>query len=86
MPSRPNRCTLPRLRRWMRRQCFRELLLLVLVLSASSGARGVRFTLDRKECLTEYVNWVGDVVHGNFVVVSADAWGDWEQNGVDLVV
>ncbi|CAI7789055.1 unnamed protein product [Closterium sp. NIES-54] len=86
MHSRPNRCILPRLRRWMRRQCFRELLLLVLVLSASSGAHGVRFTLDRKECLTEYVNWVGDVVHGNFVVVSADAWGDWEQNGVDLVI
>ncbi|CAI5486039.1 unnamed protein product [Closterium sp. Naga37s-1] len=86
MHSRPNRCILPRMRWWMRRQCFRELLLLVLVLSASSGARGVRFTLDRKECLTEYVNWVGDVVHGNFVVVSADAWGDWEQNGVDLVI
>ncbi|GJP39111.1 hypothetical protein CLOM_g23501 [Closterium sp. NIES-68] len=26
------------------------------------------------------------VVQGNFVVISADSWGDWEHNGVDLAV
>ncbi|GJP47118.1 hypothetical protein CLOM_g6351 [Closterium sp. NIES-68] len=84
--SSSNPCRVPRLRLRRRLRPIGQLLLLALALSASSRAGGVRFTLDRKECLVQYVNWVGDVVHGNFVVVSADSWGDWEHNGVDLVI
>lgn len=66
-----------------------RLVLIALLLVAPflpSRVRAVHFTLDKKECLSFHVGWVGDIVHGNFVVVSADSWGDWEHNGVDLVV
>ncbi|CAI5474485.1 unnamed protein product [Closterium sp. Yama58-4] len=64
--------------------CF--LLFLLALLAASRGASAVRFTLDQFECLTYYVHYVGDEVHGNFVVVSSQTWGEWESLGVDIVV
>ncbi|CAI6003789.1 unnamed protein product [Closterium sp. NIES-64] len=62
------------------------LVLLALLLAAFRGGSAVRFTLDQFECLTYYVHYVGDEVHGNFVVVSSQTWGEWESLGVDIVV
>ncbi|CAI5503956.1 unnamed protein product [Closterium sp. Naga37s-1] len=62
------------------------LLFLWALLTAFCGASAVRFTLDQFECLTYYVHYVGDEVHGNFVVVSSQTWGEWESLGVDIVV
>lgn len=50
------------------------------------GAFGIRFVIDKEECLSHNVEYEGDTVHVSFVVVKADAPWHYGDDGVDLVV
>lgn len=60
--------------------------MLVGVLSILRGALGIRFVIDREECLSHNVEYEGDTVHVSFVVIKADAPWHYGDDGVDLVV
>ncbi|KAE8730536.1 Transmembrane emp24 domain-containing protein p24beta2 [Hibiscus syriacus] len=49
-------------------------------------AEGVRFVIDREECLSHDVKYEGDTVHVSFVVIKADAPWNFNNQGVDLVI
>ncbi|XP_010926811.1 transmembrane emp24 domain-containing protein p24beta2 [Elaeis guineensis] len=46
---------------------------------------GIRFLLDREECLTQSAEYEGDTVHASFVVIKYEG-RDYSDDGVDLVV
>ncbi|KAI5660634.1 hypothetical protein M9H77_19957 [Catharanthus roseus] len=50
------------------------------------GAFGIRFVIDKEECLSHNVEYEGDTVHVSFVVVKADAPWHYGDDGVDLVI
>lgn len=60
--------------------------MLVGVLSIVRGTLGIRFVIDREECLSHNVEYEGDTVHVSFVVIKADAPWHYGDDGVDLVV
>ncbi|KAM7498464.1 hypothetical protein LguiA_022878 [Lonicera macranthoides] len=60
--------------------------MLVGVLSIVRGALGIRFVIDREECLSHNVEYEGDTVHVSFVVIKADAPWHYGDDGVDLVI
>ncbi|KAK8674316.1 hypothetical protein V6N13_112609 [Hibiscus sabdariffa] len=49
-------------------------------------AEGVRFVIDREECVSHDVKYEGDTVHVSFVVIKADAPWHFSNEGVDLVI
>ncbi|CAK9151856.1 unnamed protein product [Ilex paraguariensis] len=55
-------------------------------LSIFEGAFGIRFVIDREECLSHDVQYDGDSVHISFVLIKADALWRHGQDGVDLVI
>ncbi|XP_073029131.1 transmembrane emp24 domain-containing protein p24beta2-like [Primulina eburnea] len=58
---------------------------LAVILVNFSGAMGVRFVIDREECLSHKVEY-GDTVHLSFVVIKSDGSWRYSEDGVDLVV
>ncbi|CAK9167195.1 unnamed protein product [Ilex paraguariensis] len=59
---------------------------LLVVLSIFRGAVGIRFVIDREECLSHNVQYDGDTVHVSFVVIKADGSWHYGDEGVDLVI
>ncbi|KAH7660211.1 Transmembrane emp24 domain-containing protein [Dioscorea alata] len=62
---------------------------IVIVLSILLSLRstiGLRFVIDREECLSHSVPYEGDTVHISFVVIKADSPWHFGDEGVDLVV
>ncbi|KAE8685878.1 Emp24/gp25L/p24 family/GOLD family protein isoform 2 [Hibiscus syriacus] len=49
-------------------------------------AEGVRFVIDREECLSHDVKYEGDTVHVSYVVIKSDAPWNFNNEGVDLVI
>lgn len=58
---------------------------LVTVLSGLEGVFGIRFLLDREECLSHKVEY-GANVRFSFVVIKVHGWRETMNVGVDLVV
>ncbi|KAI3457706.1 hypothetical protein Pfo_014369 [Paulownia fortunei] len=50
------------------------------------GGFGIRFEIDKEECLSHNVQYEGDTVHVSFVVIKADAPWHYGHEGVDLVI
>lgn len=50
------------------------------------GGFGIRFVIDKEECLSHNVPYEGDTVHVSFVVIKADSSWHYGDDGVDLVV
>lgn len=47
---------------------------------------GIRFVIDREECLSHNVDFEGDTVHVSFVVIKAESPWHFSEDGVDLVI
>lgn len=62
------------------------LLLLTVLSMMLQGAFGIRFVIDREECLSHNVEFDGDTVHVSFVVIKTDNSWNYGGEGVDLVV
>ncbi|XP_073312204.1 transmembrane emp24 domain-containing protein p24beta2-like [Primulina huaijiensis] len=58
---------------------------LAVILVNFGCAMGIRFTLDREECLSHKVEY-GDTVHFSFVVIKSRGSWRYSDDGVDLVV
>lgn len=61
-------------------------IVLLFLLSNLRPAVGIRFVFDREECFSHSVPYEGDTVHVSFVVIKADTWHYYREDGVDLVV
>lgn len=61
------------------------LVLLVIVLLSLEGCLGIRFVIDREECLSHKVE-LGATVHFSFVVIKSEGSWHYTAEGVDLVV
>lgn len=57
-----------------------------LFLWSLKEAEGVRFVIDREECLSHDVKYEGDTVHVSFVVIKAESPWHFSDEGVDLVI
>ena len=57
-----------------------------LFLWSLKEAEGVRFVIDREECLSHDVKYEGDTVHVSFVVIKAESPWHFSDEGIDLVV
>ncbi|XWS47300.1 hypothetical protein CRYUN_Cryun14cG0140600 [Craigia yunnanensis] len=57
-----------------------------LFLWSLKGAVGVRFVIDREECLSHDVKYEGDTVHVSFVVIKAESPWHFSDEGIDLVI
>ncbi|GMI85205.1 p24 subfamily beta 2 [Hibiscus trionum] len=60
--------------------------ILLALLCSLSAVFGIRFTIDREECLSHDVKYEGDTIHASFVVIKADSGWHSSHEGVDLVV
>lgn len=49
-------------------------------------AVGIRFVIDRGECLSHIVDHEGNTVHVSFVVIKAESPWHFSEDGVDFVV
>jgi p24 family protein beta-1 len=49
-------------------------------------AAAIRFVIDREDCFSHNVEYVGDTVHVSFVVIKADTPWHYSDKGADLVV
>ena len=47
---------------------------------------GIRFVIDREECLSHNVDYEGDTVHVSFVVIKAESPWHFSEDGVDFLV
>ncbi|CAN4094229.1 unnamed protein product [Withania somnifera] len=69
---------------WRNMSSVMTLLLLVLF---QKGIYGIRFVVDREECLSHNVHLQGDTIHVSFVVIQADTpWHSANEGGVDLMI
>nr|GFB03720.1 transmembrane emp24 domain-containing protein p24beta2-like [Tanacetum cinerariifolium] len=55
------------------------------VKQGSKEVMGIRFVIDREECLSHNVEYEGDTVHVSFVVIKAETVWHFTEDGVDLV-
>ncbi|KAJ4730245.1 Transmembrane emp24 domain-containing protein [Melia azedarach] len=62
------------------------MLMLVGILNLVRITEGIRFDIDRKECLSYNVEYEGDTLHVSFVVIKADSPWHFTDDGVDLVI
>ncbi|XP_076922407.1 transmembrane emp24 domain-containing protein p24beta2-like [Bidens hawaiensis] len=51
-----------------------------------SNVVGIRFVIDREECLSITVDYEGDTVYVSFVVIKAESPWHFTEDGVDLVI
>ncbi|KAL2474460.1 Transmembrane emp24 domain-containing protein p24 beta 2 [Abeliophyllum distichum] len=64
-----------------------NLMLVMMLLSIClKGAYGIRFVIDREECLSHNVQYEGDTVQLSFVVIKADGPWHYGDEGVDLLI
>ncbi|KAG2719600.1 hypothetical protein I3843_03G260500 [Carya illinoinensis] len=56
------------------------------LLFATKETEGIRFSIDREECLSHDVKYEGDTVHASFVVIKTDSQWHYVDDGVDVVV
>ncbi|CAI9089854.1 OLC1v1024502C1 [Oldenlandia corymbosa var. corymbosa] len=63
-----------------------RLMVMVVLMALQKGAYGIRFVIDREECLTHNVEYDGDTVHVSFVVIKADSPWQYGEEGVDFVI
>ncbi|KAL4555345.1 hypothetical protein LXL04_037963 [Taraxacum kok-saghyz] len=47
---------------------------------------GIRFVIDREECLSHNVDYEGDTVHVSFVVIKAESPWHFSEDGVDFLI
>ncbi|KAM3382850.1 hypothetical protein P3S68_008425 [Capsicum galapagoense] len=60
---------------------------LLLLVHFLQGIYGIRFVIDREECLSHNVHLEGDTIHVSFVVIQADTpWHSANEGGVDLMI
>ncbi|KAK6259598.1 hypothetical protein SCA6_014072 [Theobroma cacao] len=57
-----------------------------LFLWSLKGTQGVRFVIDREECLSHDAKYEGDTLHVSFVVIKADSPWHFSDEGIDLVI
>jgi hypothetical protein len=60
--------------------------IVALCLFTTKGTEGIRFSIDKEECLSHKVEYEGDTVHVSFVVIKANSLWHYDKEGVDLVV
>lgn len=70
------------------RTLFERILMIVFVSSTMllREVVGIRFVIDREECLSHNVEYEGDTVHVSFVVIKAENIWHFTEDGVDLQV
>ncbi|KAI3675135.1 hypothetical protein L1987_84719 [Smallanthus sonchifolius] len=51
-----------------------------------SDVVGIRFVIDREECLSVNVDYEGDTVYVSFVVIKAESPWHFAEDGIDLVI
>ncbi|KAH7576603.1 hypothetical protein ACOSP7_002941 [Xanthoceras sorbifolium] len=70
--------------------CLTQVVVLIMVGVLSFGGitttEGIRFDIDREECLSYNVHFEGDTFHLSFVVIKADTPWHFTEDGVDLVI
>ncbi|XP_027062803.1 transmembrane emp24 domain-containing protein p24beta2-like [Coffea arabica] len=59
---------------------------MVVLTTLVKGGFGIRFVIDREECVSHNVEYEGDTVHISFVVIKADDPWHYGEEGVDLVI
>lgn len=59
--------------------------LVTVLLSGLKGVYGIRFMLDKEECLSHKVEY-GSNVRFSFVVIKVHGWRESMTTGVDLIV
>ncbi|GKD95599.1 transmembrane emp24 domain-containing protein p24beta2-like protein [Tanacetum coccineum] len=64
---------------------FNKLLMIVILSMLTREVVGIRFVIDREECLSHNVEYEGDTVHVSFVVIKAETVWHFTEDGVDLV-
>lgn len=65
---------------------FMGIITLMMIIGVEQ-VEGIRFVMDRHECISHKVDYEGDIVHVSFVVVKSDApWTSETNQGVDLLV
>lgn len=62
------------------------ILTMCFLLVRLQGVVGIRFVIDREECLSHKVEYEGDNVHVSFVVIKTDSPWHYGEEGVDLLV
>ncbi|XP_047337853.1 transmembrane emp24 domain-containing protein p24beta2-like [Impatiens glandulifera] len=60
--------------------------LAILSTTTLQAVSGIRFVIDREECLSHNVQYEGDSVHFSFVVIKSEGAWHYAPEGVDLVV
>lgn len=67
---------------------FETILTVVFVVSSMliTHVVGIRFVIDREECLSHNVEYDGDTVHVSFVVIKAETAWHFSEDGVDLEI
>ncbi|KAK6230077.1 hypothetical protein QUC31_001595 [Theobroma cacao] len=60
--------------------------ILLAFLCCPNAVFGIRFVIDREECLSHNVKYEGDTIHVSFVVIKTDSTWHSSDEGVDLVV
>ncbi|CAI9754486.1 unnamed protein product [Fraxinus pennsylvanica] len=61
------------------------MILMVVVLSMQGGF-GIRFVLDKEECVSYNVEYEGETVHISFVAIKVDAAWHYGDDGIDLTI
>ncbi|XP_022886868.1 transmembrane emp24 domain-containing protein p24beta2-like [Olea europaea var. sylvestris] len=61
------------------------MILMVVVLSMQ-GVIGIRFVLNKEECVSYNVEYEGETVHISFVAIKADATWHYGDDGIDLMI
>ncbi|XP_074357838.1 transmembrane emp24 domain-containing protein p24beta2-like [Apium graveolens] len=62
-------------------------IIMFIIIIGVQQVEGVRFVIDRQECISHKVDYEGETVHISFVVVKSDApWTSETTQGVDLVI
>ncbi|KAL3502573.1 hypothetical protein ACH5RR_037022 [Cinchona calisaya] len=61
-------------------------MIMVFLTILIKGGFGIRFVIDKEECLSHNVEYEGDTIHTSFVVIKADAPWHYGEGGVDLVI
>lgn len=64
---------------------YAKMILMVVVLSMQ-GVIGIRFVLNKEECVSYNVEYEGETVHISFVAIKADATWHYGEDGIDLMV
>ncbi|KAJ8748232.1 hypothetical protein K2173_000640 [Erythroxylum novogranatense] len=58
----------------------------MIVLGSMGATTGIRFVIDREECMSHNVLFEGDTLHVSFVVIKADHPWHLANEGVDLMI